>query len=102
MVSHYSIMAGLIFPYRFGSGLWVTIALISIFSQTVQFQIDQFTSYVLNLCYLFVIYESVLYLIYIISEINQHLIESSIFETDDNAEIIDILKEIANNSKKYN
>lgn len=100
MVEYDSIMAGLIFPYRFGGSLWAIITVISIFSKFVSFNIGEYWSYIFNLIYLLLVYDAVLYLIYIISEINQHLIESAIFETDDSEEVIRLLKKISEKDRQ--
>lgn len=83
MVFEEKIMAGLLFPYRYVSLLWTIVGLLSFFSGLVQFNISLSLRVILNCIYCFLIVYAVVYFMYIISEIVQHVITAAFVEYKD-------------------
>lgn len=83
MVEDKSIMSGLLFPYRYIAFLWAMIGILSFLGQLVEINLSLFVCTIINWMYCFLIMYAIIYFMYIISEVVQHVITSAYVEKFD-------------------
>ena len=71
---------GFIFPYKWGSAIWGVLAVVSLISNLVEIKVNNMTEEIAYLSWLFLLLYCTFYMVYIISEVVQHVMLSAKLE----------------------